>query len=749
MALDEEDDLVDEEIDGPSPAAPSKKNLVRVYLNIILRKWFIPATFAGVGFAAATYVSSQDPSTYRGRFEILIEPVTSAEKLTDASVLTRSDGLPSEELLNLDYPTQLKILKSTVVLSRIAAGVHSALPQIPEAALLQNLQKNLIVQRVQEGKSRFDYTKILQVTYEGNDAVLVETVLEVAADQYLQYSLEERENSLQAGVSFIDEQIPILETQIQVLQEQQRTLQQRYNLISPNQQATNLNDAYQTNQLNIQQIDEQLEGLRALKLKLETDLGLSAAEAPIALNLSQNPDRQNLLKQLQDLDSRIAIESSRFTQNSPILQNLLEKRATLNAVVDARTQEILRSIPQSSSHNPNIFIFQDSNRIAMLEQLISTDNEIAQNLTRRRVLATNQEDLTINLDQFPSVAAQYDEVARQLDLKKSLLDKLANQRETLRVEAAQQDVPWKIISPPAIPRGPNGSPIAFPPDPSKKLMAGMGGGLVLGLVLAIVLEKRQDIFFSRSDLEFGLGQSVWGEFPLPDEALTSKLFDNKSPQDDDPDDETLGTNPIAPAPNETIVSAQETIAQQIYTQFYFQYHGQGIRSMAITAIDTESGQASVTMQFARAAANAGQNVLIIDVNLEHPELHHQYPELQEREQINVLTSDPDPQQILHKIPYEEGLDIILVGPQNPTQPIRLQRWLTRLDPVLQTLTQTYDLVLYNAPRLSDPDTPFLLKRTDGFCLVVKLKHTGQSATHHALATVQTFDLPVLGVIATT
>ena len=149
-------------------------------------------------------------------------------------------------------------------------------------------------------------------------------------------------------------------------------------------------------------------------------MGISAAEAPIALNLSQNPDRQNLLRQLQELDRIIAIESGRFTPDSPTLQNLLEKRQTLQSFLDLRTQEILNSSPQTVSNNPNIFIFQDTSRVSLLEELILTENEIIKRQTRRQVLTTHQDQLSLNLDQFPSVATQYDEEARQLELKKGL-----------------------------------------------------------------------------------------------------------------------------------------------------------------------------------------------------------------------------------------------------------------------------------------------------------------------------------------
>ena len=734
MAHDEAEEFLEAEIEEVSPPVTSK-NLVLVYLNIILRKWFILVAFAGAGFVAASYLSAKDPSTYVGRFEILIEPVTSAEKLTDPSVLARSDNLPSEEILNLDYPTQLKILKSEAFLSKIVAGVRTTLPQIPEAPLLQNLQRNLIVKRVKEGDSRFDYTKVLEVVYEGDNPVLVETVLKMAAKQYLKYSLEERENSLQAGVSFIDKQIPILESQIQGLQGKQRTLQQRYNLINPNQQATNLNEAYQTNQLNLLKLDEELGELKALKASLETSLRISVKEALTALDLSQNPERQNLLLQLQQLDAKIASQSSRLTNDNPILQDLFAERNNLEALLKVRTEEILKSRSQKVRNNPNIFMFQNASRVALLDQLILTENEITKRLTRRQILTTNQKLLRVNLDQFPSIAAQYDEVARQLDLKKKLLDTLANQRETLRVEAAQKDVPWKIISPPAIPRGPNGKPSAFPSDPKKKMIAGMGGGLVLGLILAIALEKLRNVFYNSSDLKCGLGYPVWGELPLLDLGSTPG---------------TLPKNPLAIKTRETMVALQKNRGQEIYANFYFQYREQEIRSLAITAIDTESGQGLVTMQFARAAVNAGQTVLVIDVNLAHPQIHHYCPELQQPTQglVNVLSQDTDPHQLMNLIHYDDGLAIIPVGPVDSSQPLRLQRWFNRLAPVLKTLTQKYDLVIYNAPLLTAPDTPFLLNRTDGICLIVRLKYTSQSQTHQALTTVEKFQISVLGVIAT-
>ena len=129
---------------------------------------------------------------------------------------------------------------------------------------------------------------------------------------------------------------------------------------------------------------------------------------------------------------------------------------------------------------------------------------------------------------------------------------------------------------------------------------------------------------------------MWGELPLPEldppavgilgqkalniEENTSEYISKEKPEN------YLENKPENKPEDKTIVAAQESSSQEIYTHFYFQYHGQGIRSMAITAIDLESGQGDVTMQFARAAVDAGQTVLVIDTHLEHPQIYPQNPQ---------------------------------------------------------------------------------------------------------------------------
>ncbi|NRB09661.1 MAG: lipopolysaccharide biosynthesis protein, partial [Richelia sp.] len=138
---------------------------------------------------AAWYVNSRANPVYQGSFQLLVEPVTSAEKLSDPSTLTRTAGVPNERLFELDYPTIMQILTSPGMLSNIVKEIKLKESDLNISAA--GIKQNLVVQRL-GGERRFEQTKIINITYQGIDPKIVNLVLEVTAQRYLRYSLEER-----------------------------------------------------------------------------------------------------------------------------------------------------------------------------------------------------------------------------------------------------------------------------------------------------------------------------------------------------------------------------------------------------------------------------------------------------------------------------------------------------------------------------------------------------------------------------
>lgn len=338
--------------------AVKKGSLPKFYLNVFKGRCLIILTFAVSGFVPAFLWSKTDPVIYPGSFEMLVEPVTSAEKLTEPTTLARTGGNVNEELLSIDYPTILRILKSNNILQQIAEKVNQNNPLYPPAYLIKTFQKDLVVERAQQGQSRFDQTKVISVRYQHENPDLVMSVLETASEEYLRYSQEERERNLESGVRFINEQLPEIRQRIDKLQDKQKDLQSQYELISPQVKGDSLFQRNTEFTQEILNVESQLKELNILANNLQKDLGLTPAESLSASTLSQDPKRQRLLLDLQAIDSQIAQQSAQLTENHPTILNLQDQKDNITDLLEKETTRVLQENKINPNVNPRVFAYQ-------------------------------------------------------------------------------------------------------------------------------------------------------------------------------------------------------------------------------------------------------------------------------------------------------------------------------------------------------------------------------------------------------
>lgn len=167
---------------------------------------FIACLTALVAFVYTYSSKKSSASTYAGSFQILVEPLTLEAKSSEPSTLINSNGVPNDKVAAMDYPTVLRILTSRDILSEIAGEVRAEYSDFGTNLLAENLT----VERIQDGKNRFDASKILAVSYAGQDPQLVRLVLETTAQKYLDYSLSSRKQEIEQGLQFIEQQLPEL-----------------------------------------------------------------------------------------------------------------------------------------------------------------------------------------------------------------------------------------------------------------------------------------------------------------------------------------------------------------------------------------------------------------------------------------------------------------------------------------------------------------------------------------------------------
>jgi uncharacterized protein involved in exopolysaccharide biosynthesis len=372
-------------------------NIVKFYLNILKRNILLITIFSILGLLGAWFASREDPIVYVGRFEILVEPVTSEQKLTDPAVLARSQGVLRDNLLEVDYPTILKILKSPLLLNNIAADLHSLYPKISQDFILQNLQKDLSVQRVQQGSSRLDFTKIIEVTFQSSNPKFTESVLKVAAENFLEYSKQERENSLESGKEFIDSQIPKIKKKITEIQNQQETLQKKYNLVDPRATGNALVETHLLAGQKIVNLQSEINELSILSRNLQKKLGLTPAQALLASKLSQNPERQKLLSQLYQVEADISLKSQSLSPKHPTLVKLMRDKANLENLIQQVTKSIITSTNNLQPINKKVLEFQDGYQLSLIRELVEVQNKIDSLSFRYKTLLDEQEKLNQNL----------------------------------------------------------------------------------------------------------------------------------------------------------------------------------------------------------------------------------------------------------------------------------------------------------------------------------------------------------------
>ncbi len=709
---------------------------LRLYLRTFRRKAILIVSFTSVTTLVAMVLSFRDPNTYVTSFRLLLEPISSAAKLSQASTLARTKGLPDEDLLSLDYPTQMEVLKSSIMLSNIAERVKAKCPGINVAAIKQDLRENLIVERIKVGPSRYDSTKIFEVTYKGIDAKVVQAVAEATAEQFLNYSLEERQNGIRAGVKFIDEQLPELEQRVTTLRSQQQKLQQQYNLINPIERGQEL--FAQVRELTEQKLkaQTQLQELKTLSTNLQKHLSLTPEEAVVTLALNQEPGHKELLTQLQKIENQIAIESAHFTTNSPNLRVLKEERENLLTLLKQKTKPILEKHSISVDNNSPVLNFHSESRLDLIQQLVDTSNEIQVLKVRNQSLTATKKTFVKPAQQFPEIVRQYKELDRQLELTTRILDQLLIQRETLRVEGAQKDVPWKLLSKPQIPLDAEGKPLAFPPNRTKKLLAGAMGGMVLGMSAARLLEKRRDIFYTAEDIQDMLLIPLLGEIPV-DDRFKALLNVN-------PDSNALAL--LETQCSDVRESLFLNAFNSVYAELTFLYAENPVRSLIVSSVESKDGQSTVALELAKTAAVKDKRVLLVDANLNQPQLHSRLNLPNSGGLDNLLTHKLAPEEFIRRVPEVDNLFILTAGSFLSDYPKQL--WSSQMKHLMEDLSLKYDLVIYDPPHFLDsPDVSFLTANTDGILMVVGLNKTRQSLVKQAINQINTFRLPTLGVVA--
>jgi polysaccharide biosynthesis transport protein len=720
--------------EGEELGAPPQKGLnLKPLFRTFQRKALVIIGIVALAGGGVYFQIKGGKKTYQGDFRMLVEPVTTEARLADASSLANrgeGGGVPSREFFSLDYPTQLQILQSPQMLSAIAKQVQQKYPEMTE----ELLKKGLLVLRI--GENELTQTKILEVRFQGEEPELVELVLQETKKKYLKYSLDERKTRIGQGVNFIEKQLPGLNKRVNDLKSELQVIQQQQKITDPKEQGTQLIAqvrAVETLELETQRL---LQEQRMLYANLQKQLDFTPNEAIAASALSEEPQYKELLIKVKEVEGQIAVETARFKSANPIVEALERKRANLVGLLNKQTDRILGQNLVGAQANSKVQNFQNSIRIGLIKQLVDTANQVQVLEARSQAIGQTKENLTQKAREFPIIARRYNELQQQLDIASRSRDQLLTQRETLRVQAAQSQVPWEIISQPQIPKDiKTGKFISVASKSANTFFMAIVGGLVLGMVAAIIIEKFRNIFYCADDVKDAVEPPLLGVIPLDKNA-------KKFP----PSIANAYAYLEGKEGNQKNASEFIEAFDSLYTNIRFLSSNRTISSLVVGSATVGEGKSTVALNLAHVAALAGQRVLLVDANLHSPSLHWLLELPNVNGLSNLLENKNEPDEIIQRSHLTDNLFVLTAGlPVRGTARLLAS---SQMQYVMEELHATFDLVIYDSPPLVDSkDANFLAARTDGILMVVALRKVKFSIVKKVFSQLENFGIPCLGAVA--
>lgn len=648
----------------------------------------------GVAIAISStiwFITLSRQASYEGKFQLLVEPVTAETQL--AQLTPDSQANTNSQEAGLDYSTQIQVLQSPKLIDPIIKQINTRYPDISYYSLIPNLTL-----------TRFQETKILEVRYQDSDPQKVKFILDLLARGYLKYSLQERQTNLSQGIQFVDSQQPMLQARVNGLQTQLQNFRQKYNFIDPSSKAEQLSE--QLNTIKLQQLDtqKQLAETRSLYEIVQSQSG-----EPQVLN--ESPAYQKLVDQLRQLESQIDVELIRFQEDSPTIQALRQKREKLLPLVQQEARRVL------------------------LNKKLELENQISVLQVRANQLAKAESNLTQQIKQAPSLARQYADLQRELNIATESLNRFLEKRQSLEIETAQKEVPWELIVAPELPE-----PIDT--DVKRGLILGAIAGLLGGVGSGLLLEKLNKVFHSPDELKEVTKLPLLGMIPfhkhIQKPALVAKTaIETKQ----------SGYNPVV----HNISNAQDKsyfpfleAFRSLNINVRFLGSDTPINSFVISSALDAEGKSTVAAHLAQAAAAMGQKVLLVDADLRLPQIHSLFDLPNEPGLSNVISTNLPVLEAIQRSPWD-NLFVLTAGyiPPDPTKLLSSKK----LQNIMEQLRHKFDLVIYDTPPLlSLVDSNLVASHTDGIILVVLMDKTDRSVFMHALDRLKLSPTNVLGTV---
>jgi len=343
-----------------------------------------------------------------------------------------------------------------------------------------------------------------------------------------------------------------------------------------------------------------------------------------------------------------------------------------------------------------------------------------------------QEDAAYKLNED---VAQYAMLRHQAELTRNLYDTLQSNLKEATISAGMSAANITVVDRADVPV----APVA--PRKGMILLLGLVGGLVVGCVLAFVIESIDDRLRTSEEVEHAS--------MLPSLAAIPHMASGPAWKKGESKQEGISGTQVG-QPNLITLWDPKSNGAEAYRSMRSALLLSSIdnppRIIVVTSSFPAEGKTTTALNLAIVLAQRGERILLVDADLRRGSLHHVFKIANQGFGLSAVLTNPGSYRDLPApLPELPTLHVLPTGPRPPNPAEMLSS--NRMEEQMRQWTQQFErIVMDTAPLLAVSDTQALAVRADAVVLVARAGLTRKRALIRARDLLWRVNAPVAGVV---